>query len=149
MSVDNNRSDFGGDPARAPWSQARRIAFRGARFVALAALGVCAATGAVFWLGILHSLGEPHSNRRELSCLTPEAFDRLVAAVEPLHRPMPEVRLVLADRGGQELICASYPPDHAPAAGPLSAHADVRPDIFTTLVVRAAEPDRSAGAAGR
>ena len=101
-------------PPSAGRDRAKRIAFRGARFVALAALALCATTGAAallsFWL-----FASDRPLRRELHCLTPEAFDRPDRAnvaganvTVARLRPLPEIRLELADRGGQELLlCAA------------------------------------------
>jgi len=155
---DENRAVFESGPARILWSRAKRMAFRGARFVALAAFALCAAIGAVallsFWL-----FASDRPLLRELHCLTPEAFDRPdranvsetdvaeTSVTVARLRPIPEIRLVLVDRGGQELLlCAAadrlgetpavaVPPGAFPAP-------DGRPEILTTLFVRV--PERGA-----
>jgi hypothetical protein len=119
---------------------------------------ICAATGAAalrsFWL-----FKRDRPLLRERYCLTPEAFDRPdranVAETDVAEtdvavarlRPVPEIRRVLVDRGGQELLrCAAadrlgetpavaVPPHAVPAA-------DGRPEIRTTLFVRV--PERGA-----
>jgi hypothetical protein len=153
---DENRAVFESGPARILWSRAKRMAFRGARFVALAAFALCAAIGAVallsFWL-----FASDRPLLRELHCLTPEAFDRPdranvsetdvaeTSVTVARLRPIPEIRLVLVDRGGQELLlCAAADRlGETPAVPPGAFPApDGRPEILTTLFVRV--PERGA-----
>ena len=149
-------------PLPAGWDRAKRLVLRGARAVALAAFALCAAIGAAALLSVWHFAAD-RPLLRELYCLTPEAFDRPAGAlgVETAPgaetdtagarlRPVPEIRLVLVDRGGQELLlCAAadrlgetpglaVPPDGRPLDG--------LPPIRTTLFARL--PER-AGAAVR
>lgn len=161
--MDENRPVFEFESDRPPPAgrdRAKRLVLRGARAVALAAFALCAAIGAAallsFWL-----FASDRPLPRELYCLTPEAFDRPARAVSETGvaetdvavtrlRPVPEIRLVLVDRGGQELLlCAAadrlgetpglaVPPDGRPPDG--------RPPIRATLFARL--PER-AGAAVR
>ena len=146
---DQNRPVFGFESDRPPSAgrdRAKRIAFRGARFVALAALALCATTGAAvllsFWL-----FASDRPLLRELHCLTPEAFDRPDRAnvaganvTVARLRPLPEIRLALADRGGQELLLCAV----ADRLGetPTFPAPDGRPEIRTALFVRV--PERGA-----
>lgn len=138
--MDENRALFESGGARAGWNRAKRAAYSGLRCVALAAFGLCAATGAVIWTGFLLSGTNRALLARELSCLPPDALARLerASAAGGLWRPLPELRLVLADRAGEALLCfearrpdgEAVPPRGTPGSGD-------HPEILTTLVVRA------------